>query len=171
MQLDLFPGYTLTSPEVKVEIQNEVVEVPAAPTVAEENNQFEVLLYANNDNARRDLEIRVNSPEGNIVFSHINPEQQINVYIDGDTVVKGNLSITGDLLMNGKITYIGSEHDNVITYIIGELEIKYDVVKNLIYLDNRETKNYAEIGKMLVNSLRKYQDRLTFNDCKDFFNY
>ena len=163
MQLDLFPGYALTSGEVKVEIENEIrAEITAEPVLAfEPNNGYEVLLYATTDNERRDLEIRVNSPEGNVVFSHINPDEQINVYIDGSTVVKGNLSITGDLLMNGKLTFVDSKHDGYVIHDIAGLVLKYDIFKNA----------FREIGKRVVESFRKMHDDLTFNDAMEFFSY
>lgn len=159
MQLELFPGYALTSVEAGIEI----AEV--------NNNQFEVLLYAANNAAERDLVFRVNSPESNVIFSHVNPDTPINVYIDGDVIINGNLSITGELSVEGEIEYIGQQYEHSVTYCFNGLEIVYDMKSNLIYANGKETRNSAELGKLLINALRKNQDDLTFNDTKDFFNY
>lgn len=161
MQLELFPGYALTSVEAGVEIVNAEVE----------NNQFEVLLYAADNAAERDLVFRVNSPESNVIFSHVNPDTPINVYIDGDVIINGNLTITGELSVDGDIDYTGRKNDHSVTYCFNDLEIVYDISSNLIYANGKETKNCSELGKLLVNALRKNQDDLTFNNMKDFFNY
>jgi hypothetical protein len=164
MQLEIFPEYSRNTTLVE--------EQPLQFAIAEaQNPQFEVLLYANHDTVERDLHIRVNSPESNIIFSHLDPEQDINVYIDGDTVIKGNLTLTGELLVTGKISYINEENEHFVTHTIGNLNITYDINKNTVYLNNKQTSNFFEIGKRICNELKKYQEKKIYNKTRDFFNY
>lgn len=160
MQLELFPEY---SREFLVE--NERVE---------ENNNFEVLLYAN-DQASRELHIKVDSPEGNVIFSHLQPDQSINVYIDGNVTVHGNLNITGNLQLGGELSHVSEiqllSESHTVTHQIGSLLIEYDVNSNALYLNGKETRNYFEIGKRVANEFKKFQDDKLYNNCKDFFNY
>lgn len=160
MQLELFPEFASQAEDNRIElIGNAAIE-----------NNFEVLLYANN-NTNRELLIRTDTPEGNVIFSHINPEHSINVYIDGNTTVMGNLSITGDLIIKGKIMHIGVENDQMVSYTINDTQLDYDIIKNVLYVNGKENRNFFEIGKTLMKALKKYQDKTAFNDTKDFFNY
>jgi hypothetical protein len=163
MQLDIFSEYSRNTALVEQELQFEIIE--------NHNPQFEVVLYANDQNSERDLHIRVDSPESNIIFSHLNPEQEINVYIDGDTIVNGNLSITGDLKVTGKISYMSEEQENFVTHNIFGLNVTYDIKTNSVYLNNKKTDNPLEIGKRILSELKKYQDTKVINNTRDFFNY
>jgi len=161
MQLELFPEL-VNDVNITVNVQENV-----------EQRNFEVLLYANNTNDQRDLVIRTDTPEGNVIFSHVNPDQHINVFVDGNVEIRGNLSLTGTLSIAGQIVNIAemSEKEMYASYNINNTCMVYDVKRNLIFIDDKEIKNYTELGKAITKALRKHQENLMFNDFKEFFNY
>lgn len=136
--------------------------------VIDNNHQYEILLYANEDsNQSRDLVINTANPEGKVVFLHTDPENDINVFINGNVEIHGNLSITGKLKIKGEVNQI----NKTINHIINNLTIQYDVDRNVIMLNGKQVTDYTEIGYMLSKALKVYQEDVSHNDAKKFFNY
>lgn len=128
-------------------------------------HQYEITLYANDDDTSRDLVINSSNDRGRIVFSHIDDEQDVNVIINGNVEINGNLSVTGSVYVN----HVSSAKE--ICHNINGLNITYDTIKNEIRIDDKIISNYYELGYLVSKALKRYQENNIINDVKDFFNY